>query len=206
VVFSADASWNRWYLDPLAGRGYPLEYIKEMNLDMGYVMGGDLDEIAVPIDFLGVNYYMRAILRSSVVPETKNMPVTLQAGEEVTDMGWEVYPEGLYDVLGRLHFEYHFPAYYITENGAAYPDQLAANDQVHDPKRISYLERHFAQAARAIQAGVPLRGYFVWSLLDNFEWAQGFSKRFGLIYIDYATLKRTLKDSANWYRDWITSQ
>jgi beta-glucosidase len=206
LVLDADASWNRWFLDPIAGRGYPLEYIKENNLNMSFVEDGDLDEIAVPIDYLGVNYYTRAILRSTAVPESKNMPVTLQAGKEVTDMGWEVYPEGLYEVLGRLHFEYHFPAYYITESGAAYPDQLEADGQVHDPQRISYLERHFAQAARAVQAGIPLHGYFVWSFFDNFEWAQGFSKRFGLSYIDYPTLKRTLKDSALWYQTWITNQ
>lgn len=204
-VFIADAYLNRWYLNPLVGRAYPEEFIKLNAINMGFVQGGDLDEISAPVDFLGVNYYTRAILRSSSVTERKNMPVTLQAGEEKTDMGWEVYPAGLHEVLCRLHFEFHFPAYYVTENGAACADQLVENDQVHDPARISYLERHFTQAARAVQAGVPLRGYFVWSLMDNFEWAQGFSKRFGLIYIDYPTRNRILKDSALWYRDWINS-
>jgi beta-glucosidase len=201
-----DGYINRWYLDPLAGRGYPEDVIKQLNLDMNFMMGSDLDEIAAPIDFLGVNYYSRAIIRGTVFPEDKNDPVTLKAGEEKTEMGWEVYPEGLYELLCRLNFEYHFPAYYVTENGAAFADQLTPDGQVHDPARIDYLERHFSQGARAIQAGVAMRGYFVWSLMDNFEWAEGYTKRFGLIYIDYATQKRVFKDSAQWYRDWIASQ
>ncbi len=201
-----DAYLNRWYLNPLVGRAYPEELIKAYSLDMGFVQGGDLEEMAAPVDYLGFNYYTRVILRSSAVSERENEPVTLQAGEEMTDMGWEVYPEGLHEALCRLHFEYRFPAYFVTENGVAVADQLDPNDQVHDLERISFLQRHFAQAARAIHAGVPLRGYFVWSLLDNFEWAQGFSKRFGLIYMDYATQKRTLKDSAYWYRDWIACE
>jgi beta-glucosidase len=201
----ADGQWNRWYLDPLVGRGYPQDVIEQNRLVMDFVQAGDLDEMAAPIDYLGVNYYTRAILRNTSIPESKNLPPTLFAGDEITPMGWEVYPAGLYEVLGRLHFEYQFPAYYITENGIAVDDQPDANGEVHDPQRISFHERHLVQAARAIQAGVPLKGYFAWSLMDNFEWAEGFSKRFGLIYIDYPTQDRVLKDSALWYRDWISS-
>lgn len=201
-----DGIVNRWYLNPLTGRGYPEDVIKKLSLSMDFVQSGDLDEIATPIDFLGVNYYTRAIVRGKSFPAEKNLPPTLFAGNEKTEMGWEVYPQGLFELLCRLHFEYNFPAYYITENGAATNDQPAADGQVHDPERISYLERHFTQAARAVQAGVPLGGYFVWSLMDNFEWAEGYTKRFGLIYIDYATQKRLMKDSALWYRDWIASQ
>jgi beta-glucosidase len=122
-------------------------------------------------------------------------------------MGWEVYPPGLYEMLGRLHFEYHFPAYTITENGIAIDDKLDVNGEVHDPACNSFLERHLTQAALAIQAGIPLRGYFAWSRMDNFEWAEGYSKRFGLVYIDYAAQqKMILKDSAYWYRDWISCE
>jgi beta-glucosidase len=173
---------------------------------MDFIKPGDLDEISAPIDYLGVNYYTRYIARSTEVPEEKNLPPTVVAGNETTEMGWEVYPEGLDDILGRLHFDYHFPAYYITENGIAISDQVDENGQVHDPGRISFIERHIAQVARALQAGLPVKGYFAWSQMDNFEWAEGFAKRFGLVYIDYGTLKRTLKDSALWYRDWIASQ
>ncbi len=204
AAWLADGIWNRWYLDPLVGRGYPQDVIKNTGLVLDFVKPGDLDEMAAPVDYLGVNYYTRAIIRNTSVSEDNNLPPTVFAGDEVTAMGWEVYPPGLYEWLGRLHFEYRFPAYYITESGVAVDDQPDANGQVHDTARISYLERHFSQAARAIEAGIPLRGYFVWSLMDNFEWAEGYSKRFGLIYIDYGTLKRTLKDSALWYHDWIS--
>jgi beta-glucosidase len=115
-------------------------------------------------------------------------------------MGWEFYPEGFYDMLCRLHFDYHFPQLYVTENGAAYPDEINPDGAVDDPLRIAYLKGHLASVAGAIAAGVPLRGYFVWSLLDNFEWAYGYSKRFGLIYVDYATQRRIPKASAHWYR------
>ena len=202
----ADGHVNRWFLDPLAGRGYPEDVIKQDRLAMDFVHSNDLDEIAAPVDYLGLNFYSRFIVRSTSVSEAQNMPPTVIVGDEKTEMGWEVYPPALYEVLGRLHFDYHFPAYYVTENGAAIDDHPDLNGQVHDPARISYLERHITQVARAIQAGVPLRGYFAWSLMDNFEWAEGYSKRFGLIYIDYPTQKRTLKDSAYWYHDWISCQ
>jgi beta-glucosidase len=117
----------------------------------------------------------------------------------MTDMGWEVYPEGIYDMLGRLHFDYDLPAIYITENGAAYRDQIEPDGQVDDPERISYIKRHLEMVLKAFQIGVPVRGYFVWSLLDNFEWAYGYTKRFGLIYVDYETQQRFPKASAKWY-------
>jgi beta-glucosidase len=114
-------------------------------------------------------------------------------------MGWEVYPEGLYHLLGRLHFDYGFPALYITENGAAFKDQVDAEGQVDDPQRLAYIKRHLQQVHHAIACGVPVKGYFAWSLLDNFEWAYGYAKRFGLIYVDFATQQRLLKSSAKWY-------
>jgi beta-glucosidase len=115
-------------------------------------------------------------------------------------MGWEVYPEGLYDILGRLHFDYRFPVLYVTENGAAYHDEVSQDGSVDDPQRVVFLKEHLEAAARAIAAGVPLRGYFVWSLLDNFEWGHGYGKRFGLVYVDCPTQRRVLKSSAHWYR------
>ena len=158
---------------------------------MPYVQPGDLAAIAAPMDFLGVNYYMRNIVRSEAIPESENEPPTVTRNPDLTEMGWEVYPEGLYEMLTRLKADYDFPAYYITENGVAYADQVGADGQVFDSRRVAYLRDHFVQAARAIAEGVPLRGYFVWSLMDNFEWSFGFSKRFGLVYTDYATQQRT---------------
>ena len=195
-----DGVLNRWFLDPISARGYPADIVAHYGHPMEFVRAGDLESIAVPLDFLGVNYYARTIVRSREVAEANNAPRVVRAQPKRTAMGWEVYPEGLYDLLGRLHFDYRFPALYVTENGAAYPDKIGPDGTVEDPDRRSYLEEHFKAAARAIAAGVPLRGYFVWSLLDNFEWGRGYSKRFGLVYVDYPTQRRVLKNSAHWYK------
>jgi beta-glucosidase len=118
---------------------------------------------------------------------------------EVTDMGWEVYPRGIFEILARVHFDYRFPAYFITENGAAYPDVVTPSGTVPDKPRIRYLKEHLRELQRAISIGIPVLGYFIWSLLDNFEWAYGYSKRFGIVYVDYKTLRRIPKESAYWY-------
>lgn len=173
---------------------------------MDHLWGGDMQIITAPIDFLGVNYYTRSINRARDLIETDNQPPTVLRGDEITEMDWEVYPPGLYDMLGRLNFEYRFPAIYITENGAAFPDRVSPNGQVGDPARSSYLRRHLEMAYKAIQIGVPLKGYFCWSLLDNFEWSFGYSKRFGLVHVNFETQKRTLKSSAKWYRGFIRQQ
>jgi len=195
AAWLADGKLNRWFLDPLAARGYPEDMVHHFNCPMDFVAEGDMDRVAVPIDFLGVNYYTRLVVRS---PEAK-LPQEVVPGGERTDMGWEVYPEGLYEILGRLHFDYRFPAYFVAENGAAYPDRMEPDGTVRDEKRIAYLRDHILQVHRAIAAGVPLRGYFVWSLLDNFEWAHGYGKRFGIVYVDFPTQKRIPKKSARFY-------
>ncbi|MDH4136680.1 MAG: GH1 family beta-glucosidase [Anaerolineae bacterium] len=200
AAWQQDGIKNRWFLDPLSARGYPEEIVRHYGRPMDFVQENDLEAIAVPLDFLGVNYYARGVVRSNVVAEAENVPRTVFPNPERTEMGWEVYPEGLYEILGRVHFDYRFPALYITENGAAYPDQIGPDGQADDPLRVAFLKEHLAAAVRAIGAGVPLRGYFAWSLMDNFEWAHGYSKRFGLIYVDYQTQQRVLKTSAHWYR------
>ncbi len=199
-----EANWqdgyvNRWFLDPLIGRGYPGDMLQGFDDEMEFLQGGDMQKIAAPVDFLGVNYYTRNIARSKTVPEDENAPPTVYPNQEHTEMGWEVYPDALYNLLGRLHFEYGFPAIYITENGAAFKDQVGPEGQVDDPARLHYIQRHLEKVAQAIAIGVPVKGYFVWSLLDNFEWAHGYSKRFGLVYVDYESQKRILKSSAKWY-------
>ena len=117
---------------------------------------------------------------------------------------WEIYPEGLYDLLMRLHKDYHHPNLLVSENGTPAPDQVGTDDFVHDLERISFLDAHIRQVRRAIDAGVPVSGYLVWSLLDNFEWALGYSRRFGLIHVDYATQKRRIKDSGRWFAQVIS--
>lgn len=198
-----DGVLNRTFLDPLFGRGYPSEVPYDRFVLESFVREGDLEQIAVPIDFLGVNYYTRHVARSDAVAESENAPRTVHPGDEKTDMGWEVYPEGLYEVFERLGRDYDFPAYYITENGAAYPDVVDADGRVRDEERISYLRRHLQQATRIIDAGIPLRGYFAWSLMDNFEWSYGLKKRFGLVYVDFESLKRIPKTSFAWYKEAI---
>lgn len=154
------------------------------------------------VDFLGINYYTRAVVAHDPKAEFGVRYVHVE-GSTYTEMGWEVYPQGLYELLVRLHREYKIPALLVTENGAAFPDALTPEGRVHDANRKDYLRAHFLAAHRALQEGVPLLGYFVWSLLDNFEWAYGYTKRFGLIYVDFPTQRRILKDSALWYQQVI---
>jgi len=191
---------NRWFLDSIAGRGYPEDVRRAYDDEMNFVRDGDLDRIATPLDFLGLNYYSRNIARSGPGGATAGAHRTIGPSDESTEMGWEVYPEGILEMLGNVHFTYDFPALYITENGAAYQDKVGPNGQIEDSQRISYLRRHLEKVWEAILLGVPVQGYFVWSLLDNFEWTYGTSKRFGLVYVDYRTQQRTPKASAKWYQ------
>ncbi len=205
-----DGSFNRWFLGPIFKGSYPDDVIADRvkmghlrGFDLPFVMPGDLDVIGVNIDFLGVNYYSRVVVKGGRdgAPEiVKTVPP-----DELTEMGWEVFPEGLYEILMRLKNEYNVKRIYITENGAAYPDQLDKSGQVKDEKRIEYLKAHILMAKRSIDSGVPLEGYFVWSLYDNFEWAHGYTKRFGLFWVDFATQKRIPKQSAFWYKEVIAA-
>ena len=157
--------------------------------------------IAAATDFLGINYYSRAVIRNTQVPEEQNAPRTVfQAPEsEWTEMGWEVYPDGLYELLARVHFDYQPAKIYITENGASYSDGPNGDGQVHDARRTAYLHGHLSACRRAIEAGVRLAGYFAWSLMDIFEWGHGYTQRFGMVWVDYETQQRIPKDSARWY-------
>ena len=203
-----DGYFNRWFLDPLHGRGYPADMIADYASDGrlpaawdAVVRPPDLRAIAEPTDFLGVNYYNREVVRSQAVPEAENQPraVFLAPESEWTDMRWEVYPEGLYRILCRVHFDYGPRRIYVTENGASWSDGPGPGGRVADGRRLSFFKDHFRAARRAIAAGVPLEGYFVWSLLDNFEWERGYGQRFGLVWVDYETQRRLVKDSGLWY-------
>jgi beta-glucosidase len=201
-----DGAFNRWFLDPLYGRGYPADVIADHVAaghlaapELPFVADGDLDAIAVTTDFLGVNYYSRAVLRSDRIPDAENAPRTVHVGDERTDIGWEVYPDGLRQLLVRVHSEYAPPRLYITENGAAYDTTPDEHGQIHDIERQRFIHSHLAAALEAHQAGVPLAGYFLWSLLDNFEWQEGYRKRFGIVWVDYTNQRRVLKESAELY-------
>ncbi|GGK26350.1 beta-glucosidase [Deinococcus malanensis] len=197
----ADAKINRWYLDPVFRGVFPSLAVEHYGAAMPDV---DLAALAVarqPLDFLGVNYYFRQwVSRDGVSRAGPPTP-----GTERTAMGWEVYPEGLYRLLTDLHRDYPVKKYYITENGAAFDDQIVGGE-VRDEARVRYLRTHLSELRRAMHAGVPVAGYFAWSLMDNFEWAFGYSKRFGIVHVDYDTQQRTLKDSAKWYRDFVTGR
>jgi beta-glucosidase len=209
-----DGSFNRWYLDALHRGRYPEDVVLDLSRqgrlpggEMPWVEPGDLATIATPTDFLGVNYYSRAILRSDRVPESANAARTLhEAGaDERTDMGWEVFPDGLRDVLVRVHREYRPEAIHVTECGAAYDGGPETTPRLTDSRRRDFLGRHLVAAHRAVSEGVPLRGFFLWTLVDNFEWEHGYTRRFGVAWLDRATQQRIFKDSAFWYRDVIAA-
>ncbi|HEU5367388.1 MAG TPA: family 1 glycosylhydrolase, partial [Ktedonobacterales bacterium] len=197
VARREEAVWLKWFLDPVFKGSYPLEGLALAGLPAPQIEAGDLDIISQPIDFLGVNYYSRNIAKGSASSDG------IQEGAEHTTMGWEVYPDGLRVLLEWIQQRYAPKAIYITENGAAFEDTLRADGAVEDEARQRYLQRHFAAAHQAMQAGVPLRGYFIWSLMDNYEWTFGYSQRFGLIYTDYATQERHIKQSGYFYQDVI---
>jgi beta-glucosidase len=198
----ADGQANRWFLDPIFRGEYPSDMIRRFGDQVPPIQANDLSTMAAPIDFLGINNYSRQVVRAG--PDGRVVHVRVP-GSEYTDMDWEVAPDAFYDLLVRVTRDYAPPRLYVTENGAAYPDVPNHQGQVLDPERQRYLERYFAAASRAILDGAPLAGYFVWSLLDNFEWSFGYGKRFGLIYVDYPTLVRIPKGSYQWYRSFIAA-
>lgn len=202
----ADGHVNRWFVDPIYGRHYPADMVAAYRQQYGesfdFILDGDFETMAVPTDFMGLNYYRRHVVRDEEAED--NLPQTVfESREKRTDIDWERYPEGLYQLLNRLYFDYQIPKIYITENGASYGEGPDENGRVRDERRISYLKQHFAAAHRAIGNGVPLAGYFVWSFMDNFEWAYGYSQRFGITWVDYETQERIFKDSALWYKQVI---
>ena len=203
----ADGYANRWFLDPIFRGQYPADMLDVFRPTVGsydFMHPEDAAVIRAPLDFLGVNYYTRSLVFDKPGDGPLNVGTVQPKPSESTAMGWEIHPESLYRLLTRLEREYTqgLPLY-ITENGAAFDDHLGVDGQVHDDRRIAYLQQHVAAARRFLQAGGTLKGYYVWSLLDNFEWAFGYSKRFGLIYVDFPTQTRILKDSAHWYRELI---
>lgn len=199
-----DGFRNRWFFDPVFGHGYPddmLEaYADRDRLPAGLIAPGDLDEIGAPIDVLGLNYYTSLAIGDGMEEsEDTGVPPGPNPPPGHTEMGWPITPGALTGFLVRLHRDYHPPAIAITENGAGYSDGPDSEGRVRDRRRIEYLDAHLRAVHAAIDQGVPVSGYFVWSLLDNLEWTQGFSQRFGLVWVDHETQQRVPKDSARWY-------
>jgi beta-glucosidase len=200
-----DGHLNRWFLDPLLRRRYPDDMLAHYARRYGpldVVRAGDMETIAQPLDFLGVNYYFPPRVRAEPSRQPLELATVLPP-PPTTAMGWEVDPDGLHELLVRLRRDYGEVAIYITENGAAFEDGPVVNGTLEDPRRVQYLTSHLRALARAVADGVDVRRYFAWSMLDNFEWEHGYAKRFGLVYVDYATQRRVPKRSGLWYRDFI---
>jgi beta-glucosidase len=194
-----DGRLVRWYMDPLFHGRYPADVLQFLGADAPTVHSGDMAAINTPMDFLGVNYYSRSVASADGSWRADG------SGLALTDMGWEIYPSGLTELLLRLHRDWPVPPLYVKENGAAFRDECV-DGRVHDPERVAYLAAHIAAVGDALAHGVPMAGYMVWSLLDNFEWASGYAKRFGIVHVDYATQQRTPKDSARWYAGFLQRQ
>ena len=202
---------NRWFLDPVYRGEYTPGLFEDLGATPPPIQEGDLKIISAPTDFLGVNYYNRWIVRASAEIAANEIAsgieyVTDLPDATFTEMGWEVYPHGLGLILEELTRNYHPRTLLITENGAAFDDEWNGNGRVSDPQRVLYLSEHLRAVGDAITHGVPVAGYFVWSLFDNYEWAEGYSKRFGMVYVDFATQRRIVKDSGKWYAGFIARQ
>ena len=207
-----DAQFNRLYLDPLYKKKYPkllfdrlLEKGAIKQSDLNFIEEGDLKTISTPTDFLGVNYYSRAVIRDESVDEKLNEKQKVTMGPK-TDFGWEVYPQGIYDLLKRLQDDYNVNEIMVTENGCSYSDGPDENKKVNDINRVEYHRSHIEQILIAVDEGIPCTAYFAWSLMDNFEWAEGYSQRFGLIWVDFDTLERIPKESYYWYQKFLKTQ
>jgi len=215
AIKRADTFRNRWFLDPIFRGHYPGDLFTDLKVEPPPIFENDFSIISTPIDFLGVNYYSRMIVR-----DRENGKTTIgQAGHDesyeaveripgasYTEMGWEIFPDGLANILTRIDREYAPKAMVVTESGAAFEDHWVGDGAVHDQQRIDFLRAHIQTVAQVMRQGVTINGYFVWSFLDNFEWAEGYRKRFGLVYVDYPTQRRIIKDSGRWYASYVASQ
>ena len=208
----ADILYNRWFLDPLFRGSYPEGLFRDLAVHPPVIEDTDMAQISTPLDFLGINYYSRTLIRprrhvgtGTAVSETYEQVVPVP-GATYTEMAWEIYPQGLREVLLRVQRDYAPRLLMVTENGAAFDDQWDGRNHVHDKRRVQYLREHIQELEGVFLYEVPLCGYFVWSFLDNYEWIDGYSKRFGLVYVDYVTQRRVVKQSGRWYAAFIAAQ
>ncbi len=204
AVEEADAFRNRWFFDPIFKKLYPEHLFTSLGVLPPVTKADDFELIGAPIDFLGLNYYTRMVVKSK--PGGKGYEqVEPLPGSAYTGMDWEIYPDGLLEALERIHRDYAPPAILITESGAAFPDTWDGSSHVNDLERTQYLNQHIQRVRQAVMRGIPVRGYCAWSLLDNYEWAWGYGKRFGIVYVDFPSQKRIIKRSGYWYASLIST-
>ncbi|MET0930170.1 MAG: GH1 family beta-glucosidase [Aeromicrobium sp.] len=204
AVRRIDGLMNRWFLDPLLKGSYPKDVLTDLApvTDAAFIQDGDTSVIAQPLDFLGINYYTRHVVGAGLWPGSDAVRFQHDNGLAKSASGWDIDPAGLVDILTQVHRDYPPLPIYLTENGAAFDDEVV-DGVVRDANRIAYIASHLASLATVRAQGVDVRGYFAWSLMDNFEWAEGYDKRFGIVHVDYETQVRTPKDSARWYANLI---
>jgi beta-glucosidase len=195
---------NVWFLETAQNGRYPDVYEGGTDLERLGVQPGDMEIVKAPLDFIGINLYSRTVVAND--PQDANLRARIVAVPDVerTDFGWEVYPEAIHQAIMRIWNDYRLPIY-ITENGCAYGDGPDENGAINDDRRISFLGRYIGQVGQAISDGADVRGYYHWTLTDNFEWAEGYAKRFGLVYVDFPTQRRIVKKSGYWYRDLVAA-
>lgn len=200
-----DVLLNRLFIEPALGMGYPVESLPVLKGIKKYVQKGDMEKLKFDFDFIGVQNYTREVIKKNgLIPFIKGMEVSPKDrdAKEITEMNWEVYPEGIYKIIKQFAAYKGVNKIYITENGAAFPD-VVANNAVKDFQRVDYYQRYLEQVLRAKNEGINIAGYFSWTLLDNFEWSEGFKPRFGLVHVDFETQKRTIKESGLWFREFL---
>ena len=197
---------NRLYIEPLLGMGYPTDGFKFIKGVERHVKEGDMDLVTFDFDFIGLQNYTQTVVRKYILPyvwlleqKAKNRGIP---PEKITQMGWEVYPEGIYKILKQFAAYENLPPIIITENGAAFKDTVEGK-RVHDKQRVDFYQNYLENVLKAKKEGVDIRGYFAWTFMDNFEWAEGYTPRFGLVHVDFETQKRTIKDSGLWFQEFL---
>jgi beta-glucosidase len=202
-----DGLRNRWFLDPLYGRGYPADSLALLGGLAPRLLAGDLDRIAVRTDFLGINYYFPEVVADAPGQGLTQSRLVEREGVERTAFGWEVDPQGMVSLLRRVQQQWSGEQpIQLTENGSTFDDVVLPDGRIQDLQRLDYLVRHVEAARQCVASGVPLKGYFAWSLLDNFEWAEGYVRRFGLTHVDFQTQQRTIKASGHWYARFLAQR
>jgi len=206
AAIDGDGVFNRWFFDPIAKGRYPADTWAGFGEHVPTVEDGDMALISAPIDSVGLNYYSRGFVEQDTSVRFPHAKEIRNPASGYTEMGWEIYPQGLHDMLVRLHRDYpEIPDFYIAENGAAMADELV-DGKVSDPVREQYYRDHIQAVSDAIGKGVPMSAYLAWSFMDNFEWGFGYTRRFGIVYVDYPTQQRVVKQSGQWFADFIAAQ